>query len=230
MIDQWAALATLAVPFLALFALAEWLYQKQDVQAENTRKLVHTGTGLLTMLFPIGLRTWWQVAVLCGAFLMLLVMSKKWGLLNSIHGVQRKTAGSGLYPVIVALVFAFYQYVSGQFSTFQPYYYFYMPVLIMALADPAAALAGKSYPRKQTHLSGKTYIGSVTFFCVAFVVDLLLMQLFGAGSLSPTAFLLAISIAFFTMLAEKYSRNGWDNFFIPITAMSIQWLFEMGYR
>lgn len=230
MTHHWTALVKLSVPFLALFAVAEWLYRNQQVQPEHTRKLVHAGTGLLTLLFPIWLTTWWQAAALCGAFLIVLVISKKWGFLESIHGVARKTVGSGLYPVIVALAFAFYLYVAKEFTLFQPHYYFYMPVLIMALADPAAALAGKWYQKKYRFQSGKTVIGSVAFFGVAFVISGLLMSIFATDDLSISTLLLAVSLAFFTMLAEKYSRNGWDNFFIPLTAMGVQWLFESGYR
>ncbi len=230
MTHQWIALVKLAVPFLALFALAEWLYQKQRVSAEHTRKLVHAGTGLLTLLFPVWLTAWWQAAALCGVFLIVLVISKKGGFLESIHGVARKTAGSGLYPVIVALAFGFYLYVAREFTLFQAHYYFYMPVLIMALADPAAALAGKWYQRKYRFQSGKTVAGSVAFFWVALVVGGLLMAIFATDKLPISTLLLAVSLAFFTTLAEKYSRNGWDNFFIPLTAMGVQGLFELGYR
>lgn len=230
MIDQWVSLVKLAVPFVALFALAEWLYRKQAVQAEHTRRLVHVGTGLLTMLFPVWLTAWWQAAVLCGAFLIVLIISKKWDFLESIHGVARKTLGTVLYPIVVALVFIFYQYVSIQFTNFQPYYYFYMPVLIMAFADPAAAIAGRWYQKKQAYQSSKTVIGSLIFFGVAFAIAVLLTQIFAAPGLSAFVFLLVVSLAFFTTLAERCSRNGWDNFFIPLTAMSVQCLLEAGYR
>lgn len=233
MTHQWTALVKLAVPFLALFAVAEWLYQKQRVPAEYTRKLVHAGTGLLTLLFPIWLTTWWQAAALCGAFLIVLVISKRGGFLESIHGVARKTAGSGLYPVIVALAFAFYLYVAREFTLFQPHYYFYMPVLIMALADPVAALAGKGYQKKYQVQSGKTVAGSVAFFGVALGIVGLLMAIFATDTVSivsMSTLLLAVSLAIFTTLAEKYSRNGWDNFFVPLAAMGVQWLFESGYR
>lgn len=230
MTAQWTILVKLALLFGTLFGVAEWLHQTQHVPAEHTRKVVHAGTGLLTLLFPVWLTAWWQAAVLCGGFLVILVVTKRVGLLNSIHGVARKTVGSALYPVIVALAFAFYGYGAEQFTHFRAPYYFYMPVLILALADPAAALVGRWYGQRRGVQTGKTGAGSGAFFVVALLVSGLLIQLFGPDEPTLTKLLLTISIAVVTMLAERYGRHGWDNFFIPLATMGVQGFFELAYR
>ena len=220
-------LLLLAGLFLLLFAVAEWLHRKQNMAAEHSRKLVHAGTGLLTLLFPLWLQQGWQVALLCGSFLILLFVSKRFRFLNSIHGVQRPTHGSLLYPVIVAIVFYYYLYSKDHYRTFEPHYYFYMPVLVMALADPAAALAGRQYQRKKGTAPGKTHVGSFIFFCVALLVCFALIILFKQAVLSLLFFLLLVScLSLAATGAEACSRRGWDNFLIPLVLLIVQTLFE----
>lgn len=51
----------LAAAFLGLFGIAEWLFVTYKPQAEYTRKFVHIGTGLLSLLFPLLLTSVWSV-------------------------------------------------------------------------------------------------------------------------------------------------------------------------
>lgn len=228
--EAWLRLLLLAGLFLALFAVAEWLYQKRGMPAEHTRKLVHAGTGFLTLLFPLWLQHWWQVALLCGSFLLLLFISKRARFLNSIHAVNRQTHGSALYPVIVAIVFLFYLYSAAHFHSFQPPYYFYLPVLVMAVSDPVAALTGRWYQRKKGFTSGKTAVGSIAFFVTAFLTGAALMMLFRIKTftfLQCLFLLLCVSVS--ATAAEYLSKRGWDNFFIPLVVILVLVLFETVY-
>ena len=74
---DWLILLILSSAFLGLFALAELLFHVAKMRAEYTRKLVHAGTGLLTLLFPVYLDHVWQVLVICASFLLLLVLSMR---------------------------------------------------------------------------------------------------------------------------------------------------------
>jgi len=66
--NDWIILLKLSVLFLLLFTVAEWLYHKAKIKADYTRNLVHTGTGLLTLLFPVYFAHLWQVSIICVAF------------------------------------------------------------------------------------------------------------------------------------------------------------------
>lgn len=202
--------------FLLLFALAELLYHKAKIKAEFTRNLVHTGTGLLTMLFPVYFTHVWQVVIICTAFLMILLASMRYKLLPSINAISRSTAGSILYPIIVSVVFAFYLFMSRRQAPVHPYLFFYLPVLIMAIADPVAALAG-NYFNKQT--GRKTVAGSVAFFTTAFSISGLLFYFLSEFDIGKWL-LLSSLIAFATMVAERFSKGGWDNFTIPSVAVA----------
>ena len=86
--------ALLASSFLALFGIAEILYHFLKMQAELTRKIVHIGTGLLTLLFPLMLSNHWYVLFLCTSFAAILLASLRLNLLPSINAIGRKSAGS----------------------------------------------------------------------------------------------------------------------------------------
>jgi dolichol kinase len=199
----------LSACFLALFAFAELLYRVFNVQAEYTRKIVHIGTGILTLLFPMYFTSTWQVTLLCITFLAVLYISERIGLLPSINNVGRKTVGSLLYPIVVIIVFAFYR--------FNGLLYFYLPILAMAIGDPVAALVGNV--AKHETKGTKTNKGTISFFIVVSVVSAMLMYVlnderYSIGEL--VAF--AIPLAVLTAIAERVTGGGWDNFTIPVIA------------
>jgi dolichol kinase len=199
--------------FLALFGAAELLYRFANVKAEYTRKFVHVGTGLLTMLFPILFTHYSWVICICCSFLVLLSMSLSFGFLPSINAVQRKTYGSLAYPVVVILAFVFYYFKTRNAA--HDYFYFYIPILIMALADPMAALFGKRFPfgKYSVWKEQKTIVGSCAFFVVAWLVNFLLL---------PTDnfwFLVFIPLA--ATLAEAFTGKGLDNLTIPVAVISV---------
>ena len=205
--------------FLVLFGFAEFLYHKLKVNAELTRKTVHLGTGLLTLLFPLWLDNHWFVLALCSSFLLILLLSLKFNLLPSINGVNRKTRGSVLFPMIVYGCFLVYNHYGSLV-------YFYVPILILAICDPIAALVGKKFQIGKYKILGhtKTLIGSAGFCVSAFVVTAIGMSLLTQIPLSQNlgySFVIAIS----TTIAEALSQKGYDNFTIPVTAISLLILF-----
>jgi phosphatidate cytidylyltransferase/phytol kinase len=222
----WLPVIWLSACFLLLFVVAELLYRRAHVQAEYTRKMVHAGTGLLTLLFPVFLTEVWQVSLLCGSFLALLIVSLQTGWLPSINAVERKTAGSWLFPIIVLLTFAFYRYAGHQNGAlFMPLYYFYTPLLLLAICDPVAALAGGYWKRRHPETApGKTFAGSFSFLGMACIICIAAAVIYTNHRL-PAGFFIAtgMTTAFATTLAERFSDRGWDNFTIPVAAMLCIW-------
>lgn len=208
---------TLSACFLALFAFAEVLYRVLNVKAEYTRKIVHIGTGILTLLFPLYFTATWQVAVLCIIFLAVLYIAERIGLLPSINNVGRKTVGSLLYPVVVIIVFAFYKYMLARYVVFNGLLYFYLPILAMAIGDPVAALAGNV--AKHETKGTKTNNGTISFFIVVSVVSAMLMYVLNDERYSISEVVaFAIPLAALTALAERVTGGGWDNLTIPLVA------------
>ncbi|MCB0696201.1 MAG: hypothetical protein KDC07_02485 [Chitinophagaceae bacterium] len=216
-------LLQLAACFLVLFGIAELLYHFANVKAELTRKIVHIGTGLLTLLFPVYLSYTWQVVLICSSFLVLLLLSTRFRFLQAINNIDRKSAGSHLYPVIVVIVFIYYKYQSVS-SSFDDYLYFYLPVLLMAICDPVAALVGNRLGQVKGQ---KTRAGSIAFFLSAVIVAVVLFSLFNthAQSIAMTI-VYSLGIALFTAIAERYSKHGLDNMTIPLAAIAFLWMSE----
>lgn len=212
-------LLQLSACFVGLFALAEVLHHFFKIKAEYTRKIVHVGTGLLTLLFPLYLEHIWQVVVICGAFLVLLFISMRFKLLHSINGIARKSAGSLLYPIIVIIVFVFYKFSAP--VQFAHHLYFYMPILLMAICDPVAALAGKHFSGSGDSQGKKTWAGSTAFFVVALIVSYVLFYTCNTLQHGIAILLLhTIIISALTTVTEKWSAGGWDNFTIPLAAIA----------
>jgi phytol kinase len=206
----------LALCFLILFAFGEFLYHRKKVKAENTRKLIHAGTGLLTLSFPLLLENPWQVLFLCGSFLIILLASLRFGRLPSINAIDRISHGSILYPVAVYGVYLNYYYAHKGLILF------YLPILILAICDPVAALAGKRYPYGKFKMgeSKKTLVGSTAFFVTTCVITFLCFALsrdtfIENQHIIPLAFLIATT----TTAVEAISGYGTDNVFIPGTVI-----------
>lgn len=209
----------MALAFGTLFGSAELLYHRFHFKAELTRKYVHIFTGVLTMLFPLLIHNQWLILALCASFLFILLGSIKFNLLPSINGVDRVTRGSILYPIIVFSCYIFY-------IQQDQLVYYYIPILLLALCDPVAALVGKKWPwgRYTTLGYTKTLSGSFGFFVAAFITSyVLIWQLED----HPTSiFIIAMSLALTTTIAEAFTHKGYDNLTIPASAILTLYLLQ----
>ncbi len=203
-------MAIYAGSFLALFGIAELLYHYAKVYVEITRKVVHIGTGLITLSFPLVLTTHWSVLILTISFVVILVISKKFNLLKSINGIRRSSRGSILYPIIIYVTYWI-------FTIFDDVLFFYLPILILAICDPIAALTGKKWPRGKYKIfkETKTLMGSTWFFISCLILTMAFVIPLRDNWLEIICVTLFIS--FITTLAEAASQKGWDNLFIPLT-------------
>lgn len=205
----------LAGCYLALFALGELLYHVFKVKAEITRKFVHAGTGLLALLFPLLLDSHWWVLLLCASFAVILLCSLRFGWLQSINAIDRKSVGSLAYPIAVYGCYLSYRYHGHQ------HIHYYLPIMVLAISDPLAALCGKKWPWGAYRIAGasKTATGSLIFFISAFLIILLswrYVYLSGFATGNVLAFAL---IALLATIAEATSRDGYDNVSIPLTVV-----------
>lgn len=202
----------LACCFLALFGLAESLYRFGKVRAEWTRKIVHMGTGLLTLLFPVVLISHWQVLFLCASFLVILLASLKFGWLPSINAIDRFSYGSILFPVIVYALFLVFQMADRGLIVF------YLPILVLAICDPVAALVGKRFPfgKYQVMGGGKSAAGSLAFFASALLVTAVTVSTFNDVH---SGMLLVVLVPAVATISEALGVKGMDNFTIPASVV-----------
>lgn len=210
----------LAGCYLALFTIGELLYHVGKVKVEITRKFVHVGTGLLALLFPLLLDSYWWVLFLCISFAVILICSLRFDLLKSINAIDRKSVGSLAYPVAVYGCYLSYSFQGQQ------YIYYYLPVMILAISDPLAALCGKQWPWGAYRIAGasKTLMGSLVFFVSAFLVTLLSWCYFYGSDMAMGKLLAFALIALLATLAEAVSRDGYDNVSIPLAVIGSMFL------
>ncbi|MEY4903392.1 MAG: hypothetical protein RLZZ292_1207 [Bacteroidota bacterium] len=206
----------LSLLFLALFVVAEVLYHRFNVKVELTRKLVHVGTGLLSLLFPLLLSNIWSVFFLCGSFFIILIGTLKYNLLQSVNAIRRESVGSLAFPVAVSMSFFAYTYFGQQ------HIFYYVPILILAFCDPIAALSGKNFPYGKYTIGAakKTAVGSTMFFLSACVVYFCI-ALFLHLNIDTPFIIKGLCIALATTIAEAVSGKGYDNITIPLAALLV---------
>lgn len=213
----------LATAFLVLFALGEILYHVVQIKVEYTRKFVHLTTALLALAFPIYLNNHWYVLGLSLIFAGILVLSLKFDLLKSINAIERSSVGSLCAPAAIYATFMAYHFSGDQL------YYYYIPLSILAISDPMAALFGKRFPWLPYSIRGnsKTLMGSLMFFVSAFLVSFTFMHQFDFVDSPSTIILQSLCIAGIGMTTEAISDRGWDNLFIPLSVIVVLGIFAI---
>ena len=198
-----------SIGFLVFFGIIEFLHEHLNLKAELTRKGVHLGSGLASLSFPFAFTEFWSVALLCSTFFCVLVATKKWGLLPSIHAVDRCTQGSALFPLVVCGCFALYLY-QGQ------YLIYFLPLSILAICDPIAAWTGKKLGFGTYYIRGhrKSLAGNLGFFVSCLILCEGLLQNIPVNTIG-----LSLTLAVLCTLAEGLIGNGYDNLSIPLTAI-----------
>jgi len=184
------------------------LLRRRGLAAERTRPLVHVSMGLAASAFPWTFVSPWSVATLCGAFLALVGWSHRRGRLLSVHGVARRSGGGVYFPAAVAVLF---------FLTVGRPALYVSSVLVLALADPMAALVGGAGGRRLYRVRGdvKSLEGSLAFLATA--IPCVLLPLVHLTSLPMrTCLLSALLAALFATACEAASPAGSDNATVPL--------------
>lgn len=201
--------------FLAIFAFAEILRKTNACSMEGTRKLVHLLAGAVSLSFAYIIRSHWTLLVMCIGFIAIVRISKKYELLNSIHGVKRKSTGDILHPLAIYLTYLWASFLKT------PDFYL-ISILVLSISDTLAALIGSSYGFKlyDVEEERKSLEGSLIFFLSTFlIVHLGLLLLTEVGRLECV--LAALLIAILVTCFEAVSLGGADNLFVPTGTLFI---------
>lgn len=198
---------------LAAMAGVKALGGRYGLSAELQRKLVHVATGLYALTLPF---TFSSVAAamallalsLCVLFALRLPRFARGGFASSLHGVERRSHGELYLVFAVGFLLWFSQ---GNLALYV------LPLLVLTLADAAAALAGTRYGSKHFSVAdgSKSWEGVAMFFMVTLVISmmtLLLMTDIGRGRV----IVLSLMISGFGALVEADSWGGRDNLFVPV--------------
>lgn len=194
--------------YVVVFASAEILY-RWGLKAEFTRKIVHIGAAVVTFFLPVfvNMRT---VAVIGLVFTIFLLWTQQRRFLKSVHGIKNENLGAALYPLGLALcafIFNGKNPVVFQFSA-----------LVLGFSDGIAGLFGVKFGKnKYKIIREKTFEGSAAFFVVTFILFFAVF-IFAQMSFSAQKMIYMILGAFALTVVEGVCADGWDNFFVPLSA------------
>ena len=206
------AIALALAAFLVLFTALEGCARRGLLSPEATRKLLHTGSGLLTLSFPFVFHDFWPVLLLTSASAGLLAIVRfvplvRGRLAGVTTRVGRVSLGELYFPLSVALLF--------WLTLGRDPLLFIIPILVLTLADATGALVGVRYGLTRYSGTSKSLEGSVAFAAVAFLcIHVPLLARSDVGRVE--SLLIAATLALLVMLLEGSAWRGLDNLFIPI--------------
>lgn len=205
----------LLVPAMGILSM---IRSSHAIGQELKRKAFHVGVGLAALSFPLVLNEPWKVLI--GMSLALAWMSavrilpclqRVFG--SVLHDCERQSMGEVYFALSLAgLMLA---------TSNDPLLYI-IPVLILSLADAAAAIFGRMIPSKALtgFLRGKSVAGCSAFFIVAAVLCGAMLTLY--TELPPWQIAVCtLLVATATCLAEAICRRGLDNLVVPLVAWAV---------
>jgi phytol kinase len=216
--NPWLGMGIEVLLLSALMGTLRACQRRFALSPEASRKLFHVGGGLTTLGFPWLFHSVWPVLALAPLTIGMLLALKyvrrlRGGLGNVLYGIHRHSLGEVYMPLSITLVWV----LSGGNALL-----YSIPVLILTLADPTAALIGMRYGRvRYTAVDGeKSVEGSLAFFVVALLSVQAPLLLFSDVA-RPATLLIALNVALLAMMAESVAWRGLDNFFIPLVSFSL---------
>lgn len=207
---NWLAAIGFILGVVLLLGILSLTANSFKLSAESTRKFAHVFLGIGTLSFPWLFQSVWPVLAIAVVSTCLIVLCRFGSdfLGAALHRVGRPSVGDLCYPGTVALVF---------FCASGNPFFFYIPILVLALADAAGALIGLRYG-KSRYRSGEDYktlegslaVGATTFLAVH--VPLLLSEM----TTREESLLIALLIAVVAASLEAIATKGLDNLYLPI--------------
>ena len=218
MLNPWFGMGLVLLCLVGLMGGLRLWQRTCRPHPELVRKLLHVGMGLVALSFPWLFAEVWPVLLLAAITapgMLGLRFSARWQekLGGVIGGVARsQSLGEVYFPLGVAGLF----WLAGD----QPLLYC-IALLLLAVADAAAALVGVRYGRlRYTAAAGaKSAEGSLAFFAAAFFCAYLPLLLYG-GLGGDRALLGAVVSGLWGTRVEAAAGQGLDNLFIPVAGFA----------
>jgi dolichol kinase len=104
--------------------------------------------------------------------------------------------------------------------------YYFLPILILSVCDPIAALCGKKWSLGRYSVWGnrKTIVGSTAFFVSAFLLSAFFVI---PNTINVNCGLMVCAVvAAVSTLLEAISDKGYDNLFIPLSVAAVLVIFN----
>ncbi|MBN2357060.1 DUF92 domain-containing protein [candidate division KSB1 bacterium] len=194
-----------------LIGTAEILRRWMGGSQEFSRKFVHMATGILVALTPFFFISKWPMVILGLLFAIVDYVAIKMGWLKGMHHGRRRSYGTVFYPVsfviLVLLLWDQYRLI------------LVCAMLIMALADAAAAIVGENIKHPTVFQVGseqKSLQGSAAMFVVSLIIVAVALLVTSTVPSVLHIVWIAAAVAIFATVCEAVSYQGSDNLTVPL--------------
>jgi phytol kinase len=217
----WFRIALVPLFVGSIVIIAELGHRWQWFSAEQSRKIVHIGTGnVIALAWLLQLPAWVGIAsaVLAG---IITLISYWLPILPGVNSVGRKSYGTFFYAVSMGLLIAI-------FWPLQQPEYAVIGILVMAWGDGLAAIVGQKWGRHPYKILGnsKSVEGTVTLLLVSYIITTIILYI-AHGNL-PIVWFVGIPVAIVAVILESISQFGLDNISLPLGAALLAfWLTEI---
>lgn len=212
--NTWMTLVLPPLLLMPAMGLISRIETRHGLGAEAKRKLLHVGAGLASLGLPAVFDD--PVRVFAGLMLVttwMLAVRRSAGLRHRfggvLHDLERRSWGEMLFALSLAWLLI---------TAHDTPLHYILPVLVLSLADAAAALVGRAVPLHPLGgpAKGKTLSGCAAFFGVAWLVGAATLTTIAALPPAQAAAMAAL-VAFNATVAEAVSHRGLDNLTVPLT-------------
>jgi phytol kinase len=215
MYSAWLGVLVVLTAYGALLALFSLIGHR--LAPEVLRKSMHVTMGLTALTFPWLFETAWPVlAIGAAAVLAFVAVRVRLPFLRPLAAalarVPRVSVGEFCFIAATCAVFVLAAH---------DLVLYLVPMLLLTLADAAAALVGTAYGRHRYITMGyhKTLEGSMTFLVVACACIYLPLVLLTPAS-SSDALIVAVLVAMAVTVLEAAMGHGLDNLAVPLGALA----------
>ncbi len=220
-LSLWVRIALVPLFVGSIVLLAELGHRWRWFTAEQSRKIVHIGTGnVIALAWLLQLPAW--VGIISAVLAGIITLISYWlPILPGVNSVGRKSYGTFFYSVSMGLLIAI-------FWPLQHPEYAVIGILVMAWGDGLAAIVGQKWGKYPYQILGnsKSLEGTATLLLVSYIVTTIVLYL-AHGNL-PHIWLIGIPVAIVAVILESISQLGIDNITLPLgAAMLAFWLAEI---
>lgn len=221
--NPWIGIGLILTALAALISGLTLWRRYGKPHAEVTRKFVHVGMGLVALSLPWLFTDFWPILVLAvsgtSGLLVLRLKAFRDGPGAVLGSVGRSWSGEVCFSAGIAALFALYSWDD------EPRLVLYVvPLLLLAVADAAAALVGVGWGRRRYEIWGasKSLEGSVAFLLTSLPCSLIpLLMLTELTALRAT--LISALLSTLATLLEFLTGKGLDNFLLPVVGFLLLW-------
>jgi phytol kinase len=221
LLPLWFRIALVPIFVGSIVLVAELGHRWQRLSAEQSRKIVHIGTGnVIALAWFLQLPAWVGItsAVLAG---IITLVSYWLPILPGVNSVGRKSYGTFFYSVSMGLLIAIF------WPLHHPEYAV-LGILVMAWGDGLAAIIGQRWGRYPYLIWGnsKSLEGTATLMLVSYLMTTGILYIANANL--PIIWLVGIPVSMIAVLLESLSQFGLDNLTLPLgVSMLAFWVMEV---